>query len=255
MSDVAGFYDDLAPRYHRIFLDWAASVRTQGAALDAILRAERGDAAQLVLDCAAGIGTQLLGLAERRHRVAGVDLSSAAVHRAWAEADRTGLSPAVAVADMRAMPFPDGAFDAVVCADNAVAHLLDARSLVLALGQMRRVLRPGGLVVVTVRDYDALRAERPAVLPTHLSPSPEGLVVTVPLLEWADDGETYLLRQLQLQEAPGAGWRTVERRVRCRAHSRAELRRAAEAAGLVHVRCVLPDQSRFYQPVLLADAP
>lgn len=94
---------------------------------------------------------------------------------------------------------------------------MDAEGLARALGQMRRVLRRGGLAVVTVRDYDALRAERPAVLPTHLSRSPTGLTLTVPLCEWSDEGRTYLLRQLQLEEQPDGGWRAVERRVRCRA--------------------------------------
>jgi SAM-dependent methyltransferase len=255
MTDVAGFYDDLAASYHHIFADWGASVRAQGASLDRLLRTELGDAGHRVLDCAAGIGTQLLGLSAHGHRVAGTDISGAALRRARQEAGAAGVPAALAVADMRAIPFVDGAFDAVICADNAVAHLMDARSLATAVAEMRRVLRPGGLVVITVRDYDRLRDERPPVLPTHLSRSADGLVVTVPLFEWSPEGETYLLRQLQLTERPGGGWTTVERRTRCRAHRRVEVRTAAEEAGLVGVRWVLPAEGRFYQPVLLARAP
>ena len=50
------------------------------------------------------------------------------MRRAWAEAGRGGLSPALAVADMRALPSAGGTFDAVVCADNAVAHLMHAEA-------------------------------------------------------------------------------------------------------------------------------
>jgi glycine/sarcosine N-methyltransferase len=80
MNEVAGFYDDLAPDYHRIFPDWAASVHRQGTALDAVIRAELGQGAPI----------------------------DDAVRRAWAEAGRRGVSPALAVADMRALPFAAG---------------------------------------------------------------------------------------------------------------------------------------------------
>src|SRR5690606_23058769 len=103
-------------------------------------------------------------------------------------------------------------------------------------------------------DYDRLSHERPPVLPTHLSRTDDRLSLTVPVCEWADDGRSYLLRQLQLTEQPGGGWVTVERRVQCRAYGRAEVREAAESAGLDGVRWVMPTEGYFYQPVLLARA-
>lgn len=55
---------------------------------------------------------------------------------------------------MRALPFADGAFDVVVCADNSLPHLLTPQDVTRALGEMCRVARPRGLVVVSTRDYD-----------------------------------------------------------------------------------------------------
>jgi ubiquinone/menaquinone biosynthesis C-methylase UbiE len=258
VTDTAGFYDDLAGTYDRIFTDWERSVQIQGRTLDTLLRSELGRGADgvghRVLDCAAGIGTQFLGLAAHGHRVAGADLSAGALRRARLEARRVGLPATLTVADMRRLPYADSSFDAVVCADNAIAHLLADGDLALALGEMRRVLRDGGLVVLTLRDYDRLAQERPPVLPTHVSRVDGRLVLTVPMWDWAPDGHRYLLRQLQLTEQAGGGWSTVERRIDCRAYGRAEVREAAEGAGLAGVRWVMPMEGYFYQPVLLARA-
>jgi glycine/sarcosine N-methyltransferase len=255
MTGAAHFYDALARTYHRIYTDWERSMLAQGRTLDALLRQELGDRDHRLLDCAAGIGTQLLGLARHGHQVVGTDISAGALRRARSEARRQGLTAPLAVGDMLRLPYADESFDAVICADNAIAHLLADGDLARALNQMRRVLRPRGLVVLTLRDYDRLSRERPAVLPTHLSPGEDGLVVTVPLCEWSPDGGRYLLRQLQLTERPGGDWIAVERRVDCRAYGRAEVRRAAEQAGLAGVRWVMPTEGHFYQPLLLATRP
>jgi SAM-dependent methyltransferase len=49
-------------------------------------------------------------------------------------------------ADVTALPYPDGAFDAVWCA-NALEYLDDA-AFPVALAEFRRVVRPGGLVAI-----------------------------------------------------------------------------------------------------------
>lgn len=142
--DTRGFYDELADRYDLIYADWDASVTRQGRALDALLTAALGPGPHTVLDSACGIGTQALGLAALGHRVTGTDLSPASVARAAREAAQRSLALPVAVADMRDLPFADASFDAVVCADNALPHLLTAEDVCAALAETRRVLRPGG---------------------------------------------------------------------------------------------------------------
>ncbi len=255
MTDTAGFCDDLTGTPPTLFTEWQHSVDVQGRTLDTLIRQTLGEGTHRILDCAAGIGTPLLGLARHGHQVAGVDITTGPLRRARLEARRQGLASPLAVAEMRRLPYADSSFDVIVSADNAVTHLTADGALGAAFTQMNRVLRPGGLAVVTLRDYDRLSVDRPPVLPTHLSRGENGLVVTVPLCEWSDDGREYLLRQLQLSEQAGGTWVAVERRVRCRAYGRAEVRAAAESAGLVDVRWVMPTEGYFYQPVLLAYAP
>jgi cyclopropane fatty-acyl-phospholipid synthase-like methyltransferase len=87
------FYDALAPFYHLIYPDWHASSARQAAALDAVIRAELGDAdGRTVLDVACGIGTQALGMAALGYAVTASDLSAGAVRRLRGEAAARGLS-------------------------------------------------------------------------------------------------------------------------------------------------------------------
>ena len=102
----------------------------------------------MVLDCSCGIGTQAVGLALRGHRVVGTDLSARAAARAAREGTRRSVPLVTAAADMRRLPFADARFDAVVCADNSLPHLLTEPDVRTALTEMRRVLRPAGRLVV-----------------------------------------------------------------------------------------------------------
>ncbi|HEX6910028.1 MAG TPA: class I SAM-dependent methyltransferase [Longimicrobium sp.] len=150
------FYDALAPFYHLIFPDWDASIARQAAALDAVIRAE-ADGARTVLDVACGIGTQSLGLAALGYGVTASDLSGGAVRRLRDEAARRGLAIDAHVADMRAAwDAHRRAFDVVLCADNALPHLLSDGDILHALREFHCCTAPGGICLVSVRDYDAI---------------------------------------------------------------------------------------------------
>ncbi|MGW1797582.1 class I SAM-dependent methyltransferase [Streptomyces sp. NPDC001984] len=255
MSDearsVRDFYDRLAPDYHLIFPDWDASMARQATVLDGLVRARLGAGPHRVLDCACGIGTQAIGLALTGHRVVGTDLSPVAVTRAAAEAAHRSIALPAAAADMRALPFRPAVFDAVVCADNALPHLLTDADLETALRDMRRVLRDNGMLLVTVRDYDELRRDHPASTPPQVSGTGEGRVVTFQLWHWHDDGERYDLEHFQLRPA-GTGWEVHVRRTAYRALTRGRLTDAATAAGFTDVTWHEPADSAFYQPLLTA---
>lgn len=64
-TNVKECYDELADHYHLIFENWDASIARQASAIAPILERECGPARMTrVLDCACGIGTQVLGLTE-----------------------------------------------------------------------------------------------------------------------------------------------------------------------------------------------
>lgn len=207
----------------------------QAAALDGVVRGRLGAGRHQVLDCSGGIGTQAIGPAGVGHRVTGSDLSPAAVARAAVEAAARGVRLPVTVADMRALPFRAGAFDVVVCADNRLPHLLTADDVCTALVGMRRVLRDDGLLVLSIRDYDEIRATRPPSAPPQVSTTAQGRVVTFQLWHWHEDGARYDLEHFQLVPGEGGGWEVRVRRTAYWALTRGELSAAVADTGFAAV--------------------
>ncbi|MFJ9946726.1 class I SAM-dependent methyltransferase [Kitasatospora sp. NPDC091207] len=250
-TSVAHFYDDLADDYHLIYSDWDAGIRRQGDALDALIGQERA----AVLDCSCGIGTQAIGLALHGHRVTGTDISPRAAARAAREAARRSLSLRTAAADMRRLPFADGQFDTVVCADNSLPHLLTAQDVNAALAEMRRVLRPGGRLLISTRPYDDLLRDRPASTPPQVSRAADGgeRTVSFQLWHWHDDGEHYDLEHFQLLPA-GGEWRVQVRRTTYWALGHDRLAGLAAEAGFVDPQWRMPQETSFFQPLLVARA-
>jgi len=114
-----------------------------------------------VVDVACGIGTtSLVAAQEYATTVAGVDLSEANVARAGAAATEAGLRDRVGFwpADAEALPFGDAECDAVIC-ECALCTFPDKST---AVGEMARVLRPGGRVGIT--DVTAHRERLPQEL-------------------------------------------------------------------------------------------
>jgi ubiquinone/menaquinone biosynthesis C-methylase UbiE len=100
---------------------------------------------QRVLDLACGRGASALHLAERFGcHVTGVDLGEANLEAARGAARARGLDELTAFqqGDAQALPFDDGAFDAVIC-ECAFCLFPDKAA---AAGEMARVLAPGGRI-------------------------------------------------------------------------------------------------------------
>jgi ubiquinone/menaquinone biosynthesis C-methylase UbiE len=73
-----------------------------------------------------------------------VDLSPDMLALAGARAQRLGRALELLEADAQDLPFPDDSFDTVVCTYALCGVLDDA----LAIGEIRRVLRPGGRLIL-----------------------------------------------------------------------------------------------------------
>lgn len=108
-----------------------------------------------VLDIGCGPGTITVGLAERvaPGRVIGIDREPDPLSAARALAGEKGVwNLDFAVGDAYALDFPDDHFD-VVHAHQVLQHLSDP---VAALRELRRVVRPDGVVAVRDSDYAAM---------------------------------------------------------------------------------------------------
>lgn len=248
MSHVRRFYDELAPDYHEMFRDWDAAIEWQAKALNGFI----GSDPKTILDCACGIGTQAIGLALAGHKVTGSDLSPVAITRAQREAAQRGVRLPCCAADMRRLPFRSSGFDVVLCADNAVAHLLTAEDVVAGLSQMRRVLVAGGRLVLTMRgDYLQLRRERRSATLPQMSTGPGGRTVSFQLWDWHSDGEHYDLEHIQLHDLDGER-RVSTRRTTSWALSQQQVSDFARQAGFTDVAWYEPGEAGYYQHVMTA---
>jgi SAM-dependent methyltransferase len=244
--DARTFYDELAGDYDALHADWPQSVRWQGEVLDALIRAELGDAPQRLLDCACGIGTQAIGLALRGHEVLATDLSPGAVERAAREAAAMDARLETGVADFTRLPEQvEGTFAGVLACDNAVAHLHSDEDLARFAAGVAAKLDPGGLAVVSLRDYAPLVAERAPGHPVRVGPG----TISFQVWDWDDEGRSYELAQFTLR-GEGESWQTTCRRTRLRALLRDELCGALSAAGLADVRWRTPEETGYYQPIV-----
>jgi len=123
------------PRYNRVFTTDAEWIFD---------RLElTGD--ELLLDVAAGTGHAARQLAPSVRAAIALDATKAMLRTGKAHAEHAGLTNVAFVqGDAAALPFEDGSFDVVV-SRFAVHHFADPAA---PIGEMARVLRPGGRIAV-----------------------------------------------------------------------------------------------------------
>ncbi|GGY02616.1 SAM-dependent methyltransferase [Streptomyces hiroshimensis] len=108
----------------------------------------RVDGSHRVLDVGCGVGQPAMRIARRTGaHVTGISVSRGQVARATALAGAAGLSGRVEFryADAMQLPFEDNSFDAVIAIES-VFHMPDREQV---FREIRRVLRPGGRLVLT----------------------------------------------------------------------------------------------------------
>ncbi len=251
MGDSAeAFYDELAESYHLIFEDWDRSITTQAAVIGPLLERYTGQVSPYVLDCACGIGTQTLGLAQRGHIVVGSDLSRSAITRAKREADLRNLEVTFHVADMRQLStIPEASFDAVLIADNALPHLLSQRDLEQAAAGIAGKLKDSGILLATIRDYDQLLSTRPTMQAPAFYER-EGRSRFVHQV-WQWDGDQYAIHVYLTLQSDGA-WTVKHFVSKYRALRRSDLNQALYGAGFTNILWLEPGATSFYQPIVVA---
>lgn len=102
-----------------------------------------------VLEVACGTGRITLPIARDGVEVTGLDVSAPMIERARAHAAAAGLEVPFHVQDCRDIRLEER-FALVFSATNAMQHLHDVESVCAFLTSARRVLRPGGTLVIDV---------------------------------------------------------------------------------------------------------
>jgi cyclopropane fatty-acyl-phospholipid synthase-like methyltransferase len=253
-GNIVGFCEELADFYHLIFEDWDSAIERQAKILGHLLTVEIDGGLLRVLDCACGIGTQAIGLARAGHQVVASDLSEAAISRGQREARQRGLSISFRVSDMTSLnEIDESDFDAVIAVDNALPHLSSGQ-LGQAVAAMAAKLKPNGLFMASIRDYDQLSLERPAVQRPIFFGRPGSRRIVHQVWDWADstaEDARYVLH-LYITLESEREWTAHHFVSEYRCLLRDEVSAALATSGFEDIRWLMPRETGFYQPIVLA---
>jgi glycine/sarcosine N-methyltransferase len=118
-----------------------------------------------ILDAACGTGMHALALAQQGYAVCAADLSAGMIERARVNAATAGAEVRFAEAGFGGLAqvfqgqtgFP---FDALLCLGNSLPHLPTRTELDAALADFSLCLKPGGLLLIQNRNFDAVTVQR-----------------------------------------------------------------------------------------------
>ena len=185
--------------------------------------------ASRILDIACGTGGYSLSLAERGHRVTGVDLDRAMIRAARSKAGDLERAPDFRVMDMLSMTAAlDPGFDLIFCIGNSLVHLKSDEQIGQLLADCRTLLLTQGVLVLQIINYDRILALGLTGLPTLYDETaaleflrsydldPEGGVVNF---------------RTELRVGRGAGQRVIRNQIPLRIVTSEQLGRLVGAAG------------------------
>jgi ubiquinone/menaquinone biosynthesis C-methylase UbiE len=118
-----------------------------------------------VLDAGCGPGTITLGLARRvaPGQVTGIDVEDSQFAKSREQVEREGLNVEFRKGSVYQLPFQDECFDAVF-SHAFLEHLSDPPA---ALAELRRVLKPGGLIGIRAGDMGGILVDSESEAPAQ----------------------------------------------------------------------------------------
>lgn len=249
MDITQTFYDNLASQYDKLFSDWEATTKEQAILLDKIFSDNGFDRTASILDCACGIGTQAIGLAALGYHVTASDFSEGAIAKAKERAMKHHADIRFELADFRALSkVLSEPFDIIIAMDNALPHMLTAQDLEAAIKSIANQIKPGGLFVASIRDYDALLLDKPPYSPPYIHKTAIGQRVSFQTWHWI--GDNYKLTQYIIDDE--AALEVSKFECEYRATRRNELTSLLLANGCCDVTWKFPEETGFYQPIVIA---
>ncbi|NDJ77564.1 MAG: class I SAM-dependent methyltransferase [Chloroflexi bacterium] len=187
-NDTSTFYDAFAEDYQFWYRDWDTELEREGLNLRRFLRPHN---VQTVLDASCGPGTQAIALAQRGYEVTAADPSPGLLERARSNADQYGVEDRITFVESDFQNLHNccntGAFDAVISKGNSIPHLLYDEQIEETLLIFHELLRPGGLVLIGMRDFETLLMDRLRFWPGRVHDEPGEQIITFDVWDW-DDG-------------------------------------------------------------------
>lgn len=168
---VDDFYYELALDYEWLFPDEAVGADGMVGAtssgskdiLEGILKTL--PLGTQVLDCACGIGADAIALVRSGYNVIASDGSASMVAEARRRARRFGVE--INITQSRWEELSErvpGTFELILCLGNAIVHAETKSNMLSSLEGIKKVLSPGGILVVDSRNWELLYESRPRII-------------------------------------------------------------------------------------------
>ncbi|MCH5142151.1 MAG: class I SAM-dependent methyltransferase [Clostridiales bacterium] len=246
---IKSFYDDMATQYDMLFQDWLETTKIQAKILDKIFISYGFNKNAKLLDCACGIGTQAIGLAMLGYKVTASDLSDGELKEAEKRAKANSVIISFKQANFCKLSYSFlDKFDIVIAMDNALPHMLSKEDLHCAIESISNQTDKGGIFVASIRDYDELLKQKPQCSTPYIHKTDKGQKVSFQTWEWF--GENYKFTQYIIDDENSLSIGKFD--CEYRAVKREELTQHLLSCGFTKVEWKFPEETRFYQPIVIA---
>ncbi len=232
-------YDAFSIDYDR-FVNWPARLGAELPFIEGQLGAVAGGRADPleVLDSACGTGMHAIALAQRGYTAAGTDVSAPMIELARSNARVSAVPVRFETAGFGELAevFGRRAFDALLCLGNSLPHLLTGRELAAALDDFAACLRPGGLLLIQNRNFDAVLARRERWMEPQAHREDETEWLFLRFYDFDPDG-LITFNVLTLQREGTDSWTQRVTSTRLRPLRQVDVMVALAAAGFTDVTC------------------
>ena len=246
------FYDAIAEYYPLFYRNWETQLEREGLGLRATFR---NKGVNRVLDASCGAGTQAISLAQLGFDVVATDPSAGMLRKAQEIADRFELRGNLEFRKVDFLQLEDavsGPFDAIVSKGNALPHLITDEEIELALHIFHELLRPGGILVIGMRDFGPFMEDRPRFIPGLTHELDDGSeFVTFDIWEWQEGPPVIATQNLFIVQGRDNNYTTTKRQVAFRPLSTDEVKVVLLEAGFEDIT----DQPDRTERVLVARKP
>jgi len=247
--DSITLYDGFSQDYDR-FVNWDARLAFEMPLLTETLERHH---VERVLDVACGTGHHAIALARHGYQVEASDISPQMIARTNDNAQLAGVDVKTCIAPLGQTAFQmNEPVDAIICLGNSLPHLLDDKALRQTLDDWNKMLSPGGLAIVQMRNFDRIleRQSRYMPLERHQNDDGEWLFVRFYDIE----GSQIRFHVIRLHRTNNnTPWQPVFGETRLHAWQHSELVSAFEKAGLTPLQLYGGFAGDSYQPMESAD--